>query len=228
MNEEIRKYLRKLSKEDSNRLKNKAKTRIKNRRNGFLTKDHVEKLSGITKFERGAHEGELSKYFFEIREKSHSALIDFQILCDSLTEEQLEEIFTKRTETKFSGKSFVHTRYSITELMDSLIPFVIYPPQLTEKELKIIRTEHPNFQISEPLPDKQIETIQKEREWRKYFLEDMAIQILLWYFHSGLFKTNSQKQLLFDAIDTIQVNSSGEKSFDLYHKLGRDMSIVHF
>ncbi len=205
MDDEIRKYLRIIPQDEKKRLQNKAKQRLELRRNGFLTKDQVEKLSGLKKWERRTNR-DLSKYFSEVRAKSESALLDFKILFDALTEMELERILTKTTTAELPKGKFSFTSYPITELLASLLPHPLYAEQKTQQE---------------------IEDIMTGKEWRKAFLEEMMVDGLAWYFYSGLCKTDAEKKILFDAIDMISVKSSGTKKYTLMQN-GDKLDLVQF
>ena len=61
------------------------------------------------------------------------------------------------------------------------------------------------------LKPKDADRLQKEQEWRKVILEEVAVESLNWYFNSGLFETDSHQRLLVDTMDAIAVISTGEK-----------------
>lgn len=91
-------------------------------------------------------------------------------------------------------KKFKFTSYPISELIKSLLPY----PILIGSEAYI-----------------EMKKIEKEQRWRKYILEDVVIESLLWYYNSGLFETDAEQDIIFNALDTISVKISGEKH---YHK----------
>lgn len=177
-------------------------------RAGFLPTEAKKRLLYLTHWKEGTTDQEVYQFFYDIRERSLAAMKDFQLLCQRLNEEQLEMIFARKDVFSIidSKKKITSTTYPITELMKSLIP-------------------HPLF--ARPQSKEFMKQLMKQREWRKQFLQDLVVESLLWFFHSGIFKTDEQKKLLFDAIDAITVNTSGEKSFELRHNEW-GMNIVKF
>ena len=230
-NEKIREYLRILSSNEKLNLNTLYKIRLNARRNGFLTLDHVKRLSGKQRWDRDTSNDDISKYFSEIREKAYSAFLDFQIMCSVLTENQLEEIFTK------TGND----TYPFTDVLSTLLPTML-PLDILNESIKTTkgaiesakidlasinnkdRINELNNWLSINIPrskqtiselEKQIEKL-PEQEWRKFILEDLVIQCLTWYLKSGIFKTDSHRRLLDDVIDAITVMSSGKKRFSRY------------
>ena len=202
-----REYTRELKEKEIKNLQRKYTSHVNSSRYGFLNKKQKEKLLKITKWSRDTTNREIIDFYYEVREGAALAIQDLQLLCETLNEDQLEKIFLTKDSFYFHNKKIETINYPITQLMESLIPHQIF---------------------ANPQTKEFMERHMKERQWRKLILEDLVIESLLWYFHSGLFKTNAQQQLLFDAIDAIQVNSSGKKEFDLRHNLGKEMSIVKF
>lgn len=202
-----REYTRELKEKEIKNLQSKYTSHVNSSRYGFLNKKQKEKLLKITKWGRDTTNREITDFYYEVREGAALAIQDLQLLCETLNEDQLEKIFLTKDTFSYLNKKIKTINYPITQLIESLIPHQIFANQQTKEFM---------------------EKHMKERQWRKLILEDVVIAALLWYFHSGLFKTNAQQQLLFDAIDAIQVNSSGKKEFDLRHNLGKEMSIVKF
>lgn len=223
----IREYLRIISTQDKPNLNKLYKTRKNTRRNGFLTLDHVERLTGNKRWERDTSNDDISKYFSEIREKAYAAFLDFEILCSVLTESQLEKIFTK------SDKDV----YPISEVLSSLLPIKssayilresINQLKNTIESAKIDREtfkNNPNEveRLTNWIKHHESELIKKQRElpkqekklkeqeWRKFILEDVALQVLKWYLSSGIFKTDSHQRMILDMMDAITIMSSGKK-----------------
>ena len=105
-----------------------------------------------------------------------------QLLCDVLTENQLQSVFaTKRYRPQ------AEDLYPISELLVSIT---------SEKNVKG--------------SSKKKEQMKKEREWRKLVLEDLVVRGLLWYYNSGVFQTDIHRRLIKDAMDTLQITSSGK------------------
>lgn len=202
-----REYTRELKEKEIKNLQNKYTSHVNSSRYGFLNKKQKEKLLKITKWGRDTTNREITDFYYEVREGAALAIQDLQLLCETLNEDQLEKIFLTKDTLYYLNRKIETINYPITQLMESLIPHQIFAVPQT----KTFMQQH-----------------MKEKQWRKLILEDLVIGSLSWYFHSGLFKTNAQKHLLFDTIDAIQVNSSGKKEFDLRHDLGKEMSIVKF
>jgi len=175
-----RKYLRDLSKGNIKTAQKAYKFHIKPHRDGFLGKNHKEKILRLKKW-REASDREVYDFFYDIRERARSALIDFQMLCEFLNEGQLQAIFTEQ-------KKDVVGYYPLTLFLSALLP-------------------SPTFRLK----PKQIEKLEKEQLWRKLVLEDLVIKALSWYDESGIFETDSHSRLLVDTMDAISIMSSGEK-----------------
>jgi len=191
-----RDYLRYLKDKEIQNLKARYVNHVKITRSGFLNTNQKEKLLRITKWGRNSTNQEIQKFFYDIREQTTAAIRDFQLLCEVLNEDQLEKIFLQKRKliVQETKEKFTQTEYPITKLIKSLIPYPIL----------IGATAH-----------QEMEKIEKEQHWRKYILEDLVIECLLWYYNSGLFETDVEQDILFDAIDVISVKVLGEKR---YHK----------
>ena len=201
-------YTRDLKSDEIKRLQAKYDAYLKrSKRSGFLPTETKKRLLRLTKWAKDTSNQEIYQFFSDIREHALSGLKDFQLLCETLNEKELEKVFTKEESYVFEKKKIKNIRYPITELIKLLLP-------------------HPLF--ARPQTKEFMQSYMQEREWRKYILEDLVIESLLWYFNSGLFQTNSQQQILFDAIDAIQVNSSGKKEYVLHTEFGGGMSIAKF
>jgi len=175
-----RKYLRDLSKGDIKTAQKAYKFHLKPKRDGFLGKNHKQKILRLKKW-RDTSDREVYDFFYEIRERARSALIDFQMLCEFLSEEQLQSIFTEQKKGSIGY-------YPLTLFLSALLPSTTFR-----------------------LKPKQIEKLTKEQLWRKLVLEDLVIKALTWYDESGIFETDSHQRLLIDTMDAISIMSSGEK-----------------
>ena len=112
-----------------------------------------------------------------------------QLLCDVLNEEQLEQIFGSKEEILTKDAKLIGD-YLIVNLLKSLIPY------------------------SDPFKRrKETDEDRQEKEWRKHFIAELVSEALIWYFFSGIFKTDSHLNLIFDALDTITVMSTGKKRY---------------
>jgi len=191
-----RDYLRDLTDKEIQNLKARYANHVKISRSGFLNTNQKERLLRITKWGRNLTNPDVYRFFSDIRKQTASAIRDFQLLSEVLNEDQLEKIFikTKEIDIPKSKKKFKSTSYPITELIKSIIPYPILIGSEAHKEMI---------------------KIEKEQHWRKYILEDLVIESLLWYYNSGLFETDAERDIIFNALDTISVKISGEKH---YHK----------
>ena len=187
-------YTRDLEVNELRRIQNKHKHHLKSNRKGFLNTKQKSALLRISKAERGTRSDQIIGFFYEIRTKAESALKDLELLCDVLNEEQLEKIFLKKHPVKMENtqQQTIVTDNPIDSLIESLLPHPIFAEKKTQDE---------------------IDELLKDRQWRKYILENITVKSLHWYFSSGIFKTTAQKQIIFDALDAISVETTGKKKF---------------
>jgi len=182
MDKKYRIYLRDLNQKGLKSLNSEYEEFVKPRNLGFLTTKHKEKLLRLRKWEQETDEGDVSNFFFDIREKAKSAMKDFELLCDLLTEEQLEMIFGKTKENK---------KPLFSKLLVKLLP-------VEEKSKKKKMTKEDMLLL-------------KSKEWRKYLLSDIIVKGLLWYYKSGIFQTFAHQRAIEDTIDAVSVMVTGEK-----------------
>ncbi len=95
MDKKYRIYLRDLNKKEIKSLNSEYKEFVKPRNSGFLTTKDKEKFLHLKNWEKETNTDDLSNFFFDIRAKAKSAMKDFELICDVLTEEQLEMVFGK-------------------------------------------------------------------------------------------------------------------------------------
>jgi len=182
MREKLRRYTRELTESEIKKLKTKHKSQVKPPRDGFLNTDTKKLLLHISNWSDNPSDREIYDFFYEIRERAKSAIFDMQLLCDVLTENQLQTVFgTKRY------KPQAEDLYPISELLNAIT---------SEEGVKG--------------SSKKKEQLRKDREWRKLVLEDLVVRGLSWYYSSGVFKTDLHRRLIKDTIDTLQITSSGE------------------
>ena len=196
METKSRDYLRYLKEKEIQNLKARYANHVKISRSGFLNTNQKEKLLRITKWGRNSTNQEIQKFFYDIREQATMGIRDFQLLCEVLNEDQLEKIFLQKKKLiiKETKEKFIRTEYPITNLIRSLLPYPILIGTTAHQEML---------------------KIEKEQRWRKYIFENLVNECLLWYYNSGIFETDAELDIIFDAIDTISVKVSGEKR---YHK----------
>lgn len=201
-------YSRDLTKKEIKDIQAKYAPHMKRTRKGFLERPVKERLLHITNWKEETTNEEIYRYFYEIREHAKSAIDDFRLLCDILTESQLQEIFAREEihEVKQFQLKIRETVYPISLLLKSILPNPIYVGEDAQKEMEKIRNQN---------------------EWRKNIIENVLVESLVWYFYSGLFKTDKEKQLIFDMIDQVTVASSGIKKYELKKELDK-MDIVRF
>ena len=185
-------YTRDSTQKEIKELQVKHSPHMQRTRGGFLSKSVKERLLHITNWSEGTSNYDLHQYFYEIREHAKSALGDMHLLCDTLTELQLEQIFgTKEIFDIKSDRVFTLAQYPISNLLEAIIPRIDYRRR-----------------------GKETEEERKEKEWRKLFLEEIVIMCLDWYLRSGLVKTDSHKRILIDTMDAIAILSSGNKKIE--------------
>ncbi|CUR52045.1 protein of unknown function [Nitrosotalea devaniterrae] len=240
-----REYSRELTPKELENLKKRYSNHLKSAHGGFLTDKQRKRLLGMKKKEQGTPD---SDFWWRIRESTHDAIIDMKMICDIANEKELQEIFgTKQIKKQPNDK------YPITEVLSSLLPSMLSEEILNERVNQTKRAiENAKIDLShnkdrpdevkrlsdwiknwEPILREQINELPdevkklKEQEWRKIILEDVLVEILIWYFYSGIFKTNKEKEMIFDMIDQITVASSGIKRYELKKDMTK-MDIVKF
>lgn len=162
---------------------------MKRSRGGFLEMPVKERLLRKTNWKKDASNKEISDYFYEIREHAKSALLDLHLLCDTLSESQLKEIFGTE-EILFPRKDqFTFSQYPISNLMQAIL---LHTPSIRKRS----------------------ESELKERQWRKLFLEEIVIMCLDWYYNSGIFRADHQLNMIYDTMDLIALGSSGFKKVE--------------
>jgi len=125
MSKVSRKYLRDLSTGSVRTAQRAYKFHLKPKRDGFLGKNHKQRILRLKKW-REASDRDVYDFFYDIRERAKSALIDFQFLCEFLTEEQLKVIFAEKEKT--AGI------YPLTLFLSALLPTSTYRMQPKQAE----------------------------------------------------------------------------------------------
>jgi hypothetical protein len=180
------KYLRDLTRkqiEDINKKYEKYLKDVNPQRNGFLTNSQKNLLLRKKNLEQNKAQNTNSDNFSQIREKTRSALVDFQLLFDTMSENQLKVLFGNEDEQTPRNPKLMYGSYPLSILFESLLPKV---------------------------NDKNNESTQ----WKKYFMEEIIVMGLLWYYNSGIVMTSAQKEMLLDTIDAITIATSGKKKIE--------------
>src|SRR5256885_1102321 len=120
-------YTRDLTHNEIKHLNLKYEKLMKRTRGGFLSREVKERLLHITNWEVGITSDEIYKYFYEIREHVKTAIGEFQLLCDVLTEKELRIIFGTKEQ-----RSQAEDTYPITLLLSSLLPSMLSADILRE------------------------------------------------------------------------------------------------
>jgi len=174
-------YTQDLSKKEIKDLQTKYKPSLKrSKRSGFLPTETKKRLLHLKNWEKDTSNQEIYQFFSDIREHALSGMMDLQLLCNTLNEKELKKIF--------GTKPTAVEDYPITKVLLSLLP-----------ESRTLR-----------MKSKEKEKIQKQQEWRKIILNEVALETLYWYFHSGLFQTDAHTRLLAETMDAISVLSGGD------------------
>lgn len=233
MTTKSREYIRELSSKEIDDLKERYKHHIKPIRKGFLNTDDKNILLQISRWSPHTADREVYDFFYDVRERAKSALLDLQILCDTLNEEQLQHIFG--TKQKLPTKD----KFPITEVLSSLLPSK-FSMEATRQFIADLENQIASAKIDRdnnkdrpeevkrltewinanerhiPIMKKELpktEAKLQELEWRKYILEDVTLKALKWYLNSGLFQTDAHQRLIIDLMDAIVIASSGKKKF---------------
>ena len=196
MDKKYRLYLRDLNQKRLESLNSEYEEFVKPRNSGFLTTKDKEKLLRVKNWEQETVEADVYNFFFDIRAKAKSAMKDFELLCDILTEEQLEMTYGK---TKGNKESL------FSKLLVKLLP-------VEEKSKKKKMTKEDMLLL-------------KGKEWRKYLLKDIIVKGLLWYYKSGIFQTSSHQRAIEDTIDAVSVMVTGE-SPSLFRYSDKKLSLI--
>ena len=107
------KYLRDLTRKQIENINTKFVKYGKTKRNGFLTFSQKEILLRKKNLNQNRIENTNSDNFSQIRAKTASAMVDFQLLFDMLSENQLETIFGKKDETTPRNPDLIYSTYPI-------------------------------------------------------------------------------------------------------------------
>ena len=86
-------YTRELNKKQINTLQASYEGYLKRRDRGFLTTKEKENLLHIKKWQ-DADNQTVYQFFFDMRESAKTAFSDFMLLCETLNEKQLIQIFS--------------------------------------------------------------------------------------------------------------------------------------
>jgi hypothetical protein len=86
-------YTRDLSKKEIQSLQRKYTGYLKRSRQGFLSNNNKMILLKYKKWGEGTDSDDIYRFFYEIREKAFTAFSDLMLLCDTLSEDQIKEIF---------------------------------------------------------------------------------------------------------------------------------------
>lgn len=102
--ENIRDYTRFLNEKEIKHLQQKYEDHMKNSRGGMLSQDRRKKLlhkAHWNEEDKKISSEYLSKYFYELRESTKGTFLDFLLLCDTLSSDQIREIFELNVPDEF-------------------------------------------------------------------------------------------------------------------------------
>lgn len=105
-------YVRELSIKQIKDLQNKYSDYLKNTRQGFLSMPTKKKLLKIKHFEKQDKSSDQSGIFYDIREHAKTAFGDFLLLFDTLSDEQIKQIFENQTLTVKQQEQFKNIKDS--------------------------------------------------------------------------------------------------------------------
>jgi hypothetical protein len=199
-------------------------------RKGFLTAKQKKRLLGLKRRERGTPD---SDFWYKLKHRVQNVVVDLKLICDVASERQLQEMFGEKIRMHEKTLDVYPMALVLISLLPSMLSADILKENVsqTRKSLESARIDlernrnRPDevkrleewIKASELSLKQQEKELQpqldklKEQEWRKYILEDVAVNVLQWYLASGIFQTDSHRRMIIDTLDAISIMSSGKK-----------------
>lgn len=192
------KYTRELNEKEIKTLQTRYKGYLKRTRRGFLSTSEREKLLKIKKWHES--DGEIYQFFYDIRERAKTAFADLILLCDTLNEKEIENIFSNNysnTELKKmpDGMSF--------ELMEQY-----YRSYSVFKDvIRYVLQDRSTIKLSNIKLKKDFELFDDD-SWQAFLAHDLIRICLQFYKEHGFITTKAHERLTEEVEDMINVEVS--------------------
>ncbi|MDE1726095.1 MAG: hypothetical protein KGH89_02370 [Thaumarchaeota archaeon] len=193
-------YSRDLTKKEIKDLQLKYSSQLKRTRKGFIEVPVKQRLLHITNWEEGTTRDDVHRYFYEIREHAESALGDFLLLCDTLTEKQIKDIF------EFKAKGELKDKLSVTGDSAESQKLWYFVPSLENILRAVLKSEDPRDEKpSNPWEDMKLS--EQPDTW-KFMMVNHLIGICFEFLKENRFVTSkSHERLVEEVLDMISSES---------------------
>lgn len=185
-------YLRDLAKSDLAELRLKYALHMKRTKSGFLEKPVKERLLGNKRWEEYSNDDDVYDFFYKIREHARTALGDFMLISDILSESQLKDIFC-------------------TEVQKEELDKVGHNPD--HRPLNRLLQSNPRIEniLRGILKDSKIVSPTDEKEWKnrqlseqsdawKFFFAQEIVRICFDFFKNNDFITSKAHERVLDEV----------------------------
>lgn len=194
------KYLRDLTKNEINELSLKYFIHMKRAKAGFLERPVKERLLRKTRWSEYTQDSDVYDFFYKIREHARTGIGDLLLLCDTLTETQLKEIFiTQPTKEQLDPIKY-NTDVKVHDRMWQSIPTL-------ENVLRTILKDRETYDIQNKKVWEKKELIEQSDAW-KFFFAQSIVRICLEFFKNNSFiTTKAHERLVEEVIDMLDSES---------------------
>lgn len=194
------KYLRDISKKEIAELQAKFDIHMKRTKSGFLERPVKERLLHKKRLEEYTKDDEVYDFYYKIREHTKTAFGDFMLLCDVLTENQLQEIFEFKLEGELK-KKIASTRdgHESTQLFRMV-------PSLENILNSIIEDRGIEQKNPTKMWDKRTLELQPD-SWKYYLVKHLIETGFQFLIKNGYVTSQAHKRLVEEAIDMINSES---------------------
>ena len=198
-------YLRELKSKEINDLKKKFSDHIKPRKNGFLTRKLREKLLRISKHTESNRENYDNPY--EIREHAKSAMRDFQLIIETLTDDRIKEIFKKDflSDEEQKRKPEINSKDEI-EFFQNLPSILNVFDSLFKLKTKIVKITYKDGK--EEKSHEYVDVIDYDDSWKAILAEDILNTCLKFFIEHRYISTKAHQRLVDEIKDAINVEVS--------------------
>lgn len=190
-------YTRELTKKEIGTLQARYEGYCKRKRRGFLSTNEKEKLLRIKKWQ-DADDQEIYQFFYDIRESAITAFSDFLLLCETLNEKQIIEIFSNDIHVNDEMKLLK------TPECDELERFRRSHP-LFKYVVEFILSDRSKFKSTKT--EKELKSIYDDA-WQAYLAHDLIRICLNFFREHGFISTKAHERLADEVEDMINVEVS--------------------
>lgn len=192
------KYTRELSAKQIKTLQDRYSGYLKRTRRGFLSASEKEKLLKIKKWQESDHE--IYQFFYEIRESAKTAFADFILLCDTLNEKEIREIFSNDYSTNKINEMPDGMNFELMEQFYRTRP-------LLKDVIRYVLQDRSKVKFTNIKSNKDLELFDDD-SWQAYLAHDL-IRICLQFFREHNFiSTKAHERLADEVEDMINVEVS--------------------